>query len=103
MTDILQVQEGVQYQGKDETIVYKITTTNLGSTPTNVSVKAYDQLDKSDVTSTVFPTNSPSVSGDVITLSPLKSLTAGRTYHIEILFTISTNIFEPYIPVICVR
>jgi len=98
---ILEVTEGQQFQSADEEISYKLTTTNYGSTPTLVSVKAYDDNTGRDVTATVFPTNTPTVLGDVITLSPLKALIKGYIYRIEIKFTAGSNIWEPYFKVKC--
>ena len=43
-----------------------------------------------------MPTNSPTVNGNVITLSPLKLLTAGVLYRVEVKYTISGNILENY-------
>jgi hypothetical protein len=104
MASILAVAEGTQYQSPDEQLAYSITTTNYGSTPTDVSVKAYDEHTGTDVTTTVFPTNSPSTDGDVITLSLLKSLTVGNSYRIDVKFTDSdSNIWEPYFIVKCIE
>lgn len=84
-------------QGVDEEIIYSLTTTAWGSSPTSVSVKVFDATTaKVDVTATVMPVNTPSVLGDVITLSPLKALTVGRSYRIEIKFSAGGNIFECY-------
>jgi len=99
----LEVIEGEQLQSADEEISYSITTTPWGSSPTSVAVVAYDvDAGNTAVTTTVFPTNSPSVLGDVITLSPLKALTKGKTYRIEVKFTCGANKFEPYFYVRCV-
>jgi hypothetical protein len=104
MAQILEVSQGTQYQSADERLAYKITTTNFGSSPTSVSVKAYDESVNEDVTSTVFPTNSPSVAGDVITLSLLRDLTVDHSYRIEVKFTDSnSNIWECYFRVKCIR
>jgi len=98
MTVSRQVAEGATNQGADEIIAYTLTTTNWGSSPSSVSVVVFDITDgvRTDVTSTVMPTNSPSVQSDLITLSPLKSLTAGNTYRVEIKFTVSGNVLEAY-------
>lgn len=89
--------EGRQLQGVDETVVYTLTTTNWGSSPASVSVKVFDvTADFADVTSTLMPTGSPSVSGDVITLPALKLLTETHLYRVEVKFTCSGNIFEAY-------
>lgn len=90
-------QIGTYYQGNDEQIIYSITTTSWGSTPTSVSYKVYDVTggDRSDVTSTTM-TGSATVVGDIITLPALKSLTASKTYRVEVTFTSGGNVFEPY-------
>ena len=87
-------------QGNDETRIYTITSTPFGSTPTNVSVKAYDVTGgtRTDVTSTVLSGNA-TVVGDVITLPALTGLTAGKGYRVEVKFTSGGNTFEPYIEV----
>ena len=97
-----EVVEGIQPQSADEEVIYSLTTTPWGSNPTNVSVKAYEVDTENDVTSTVFPINSPSVNGDVITLSPLKDLTRNKTYRIEIKFTSGGSILECYFKVQCI-
>ena len=94
-----EVKQGVQYQGVDEEIVYTLTTTNWASNPTSPSVQVKES-DGTDVTSTVMPTNSPSVSGDVITLSPLKNLTEGKEYRVDVQFTTGSNVWEAYFRVI---
>lgn len=84
-------------QGVDEIVAYSITTTPWGSTPTSISVVVKDVTNSyQDVTSVVMPTNSPTANGDVITLSPLKLLTLGHTYRVEVLFTTGSNTWEPY-------
>jgi hypothetical protein len=92
------------YQTPDEQLAYSVTTTPWGSTPSSVAVKAYDEDDGSDVTSVVFPTNSPSVSGDVITLSLLRALTVSHSYRIDVKFTDSdSNIWELFFIVRCIE
>ena len=89
---------GVNEQGVDEQISYSVTSTPWGSSPSSISCKVYDITDGAytDVTSTVMPTNSPAAVGDVITLSPLKSLTAGKVYRVEVKFTAGGNVYECY-------
>lgn len=98
-----EVKEGRQNQGAEERIAYTLTTTPWGSTPTGISAKAFDVTGgkRTDVTSTVFPTNTPSASGDIITLSLLRALTPGHSYRIEVQFTVAGNLFEPYFFVDC--
>ena len=91
---ILNVVESPLYQSADEKLAYAITTTNWASSPTSPAVVAVDEFTGLDVTSTVFPTNSPSVASNVITLSLLKSLVEGHRYRIEVKFTVGTNIWE---------
>lgn len=91
---------GKYTQGNDETIIYSVTTTPWGSTPTNVSVKAYDVTGgtRTDVTSTVLSGNA-TVVGNVITLPALTGLTAGKGYRVEVKFTSDGNTFEPYLEI----
>lgn len=93
-----QVVEGIQAQGVDERIAYTLITTPWSTSPSSPSVTVYDVTHGTgaDVTSTVMPTNSPSVAGDVITLSLLRSLTSGHTYRVDVQFTSAGNLFEPY-------
>lgn len=101
MTVKREVKEGKQYQGADETIVYKITTTPWGTSPTvnttdakiysfNLGTEAY-----TDVTSANM-TGSLSASSNVLTLPAISGLTAGTRYRVEVKFTSAGNIFEPY-------
>jgi len=99
----LDVKESPVDQGRDEEISYTLTTTPWGSTPTNVLVTAYDaSATFKDVSSTVL-SGSPSISGDVITLPVLKSLTMGHVYRVEIKFTVGGNVEETHVEVHCVR
>lgn len=95
-----EVKEGPQKQGVDEQIYYLLTTTPWGSSPGAVSVAAYDYSQATDaytdVTATVL-SGAASVSGDVITLPVLKSLTEDHLYRVEIKFTCSGNVFEAYV------
>lgn len=98
-TSSREVKESPLVQGADEEIIYTLTTTPWGSTPTSVSVKVYDISvagTKTDVTTTNMSTNSPTVNGDIITLSPLKLLTAGKRYRVEVKFTSGGSVFEPF-------
>jgi len=96
------IRESPVTQGEDEIISYTLTTTPWGVNPTSVNVIVFDVTgadetsDWLNVTSTVMPVNSPSVVGDVITLSPLKLLTDAHIYRLEIRFTSSGNVFETY-------
>lgn len=87
-------------QGDSETIVYSITTTSWGSSPTDVVVKAYEVTGgtRTDVTDDVL-SGSASVAGDVISLPAVTGLTAGKGYRIEVKFSSGGNTFEPYLEI----
>lgn len=91
-----EVQEGKQYQGVDEIISYTLDVTAVGSSPTTPTVVVKDVTNGTPVTSTVMPTNSPTVNGNVITLSPLGQLVSGITYRVEVLYHLDGNVLENY-------
>ncbi len=97
----LEVVEGLRHQSADEQLIYTITTTNWASTPTTPVVAAYVEPSLTDVTTTVFPTNTPTVASNTISLSPLKSLVKGFTYRIEVKFTAAGSIWECFFRVKC--
>ncbi len=103
MRDELEVAEGTKYQSSDEILVYKITTTNVASSPTVGTVVVYDESVNEDVTSTVMPTGAHSDSGDVITLKPLQLLTVDHSYRIEVQFAVGSNTWECFFKVKCIR
>lgn len=72
-------------QGIAEEIPYTITTTLWGASPSAFTVTAKQA--GNDVTSTVIPSGSATVSGNVITLPVIKSLTADLQYRIDTKFT----------------
>lgn len=97
-----EVLEGILKQSSDEVVSYSVTTTPWGSSPSSVSVKAYDEKTGGDVTTTILPVNTTSVSGDVITLSPLRALTVLHIYRVEVKFTVAGQTLEFYFRVQCV-
>ena len=103
MPVILQIVGSPHLQTSVEQISYILDVSNgPGSTdPSSVAVTAITIADNIDATTTVFPTNSPSVSGNNITLSPLRDLTAGETYHVRVQYTRNSNVFQPYAIVYC--
>jgi hypothetical protein len=92
--NIREVVEGIQYQGADEVIVYTVNMAAIG-TPTSPAVVVKDSTGTA-VTATVMPVNSPTVATTIITLSPLRSLTADMLYRVEVACTISGNTIETY-------
>ena len=97
MSNIREIKEGLQYQGEDETVVYTLTTTPWGSSPTSPSAKIFSVVGDTitDTTSTNM-TGSASANGDVITIPAIHSLTAGTLYRVEVKFTCSGNTFEAF-------
>ena len=99
----LEVIEGLREQGQDEWVPYKVNTTPWGGSPSSPSIKAYDEADWSDVTTTVFPTNEPTTSSDDVVLSLFGDLTLNHTYRVEVQCTIGTATLEGHFRVVCVR
>ena len=96
VNDLREVVESPQYQGVDEELVYALTTTNFGSSPSSPSVVVKDMTaggDGTDVTANVT-SGSASVFGDIVTLPTILDLTAGSFYRVEIQFTSGSNLFE---------
>jgi len=92
------VVESPIYQGEDEQIVYTLTTTPWGSTPTNVAVTLYSVstlMEYTDVSSTCL-SGSASVDGDTITTPIVKLLVEDTLYQLEIKFTCSGNVLEAF-------
>jgi hypothetical protein len=88
---VREVVEGPQVQGASEEIAWSIDITNWGSSPTSITVKAYNS-DGTDVTSTVMPTGSASTpDATTIKLPVLKALTSGEQYKIVVTFTVNTQ------------
>ena len=99
----LAVKESPIEQGQDEEITYTLTTTPWGSSPTDVSLAAYDAMQSfKDVTSEVL-SGSPSVAGDVITFPVVGSLSIRHVYVVEIQFTADGQVYETHVEIRCVR
>lgn len=98
---ILEVREGVQKQTATEIIVYSVDTSNWVASPTNPVATVWDESTGTDVTTVVMPSSTPSVGTNTITLSPLKLLTVGRVYRVEVAFTVGASTYECYFRVKC--
>jgi len=98
---IREIAQGELRQGADERIVYQLTTTNWGSSPSAPVVKLYDVThgSRTDVSTTNL-SGSASVSGDVITAPLVYGLTAGNMYRLEWQFICSGNTFEAYASIV---
>jgi len=96
--DDREIIESPLYQGQDEQIIYRLTTTPWGSTPTNVDCSIYiiSGSTYTEYSSVLFGATTATVSGDIITTPTVKSLTNGTDYRLEIKFTCSGSIFEPF-------
>lgn len=95
-TNRREVIEGIQYQGADESISYTVDVSAVGSSPGSPVVVVKNATAGTVDTATVMPANAPSVTGDVITLSPLRALTAGVLYRVEVKYEIDGNVLESY-------
>lgn len=71
--------------------VIKLNLTNPTITGETVEWIKVEGGDGSDVSSTVMPAGSISVSGDELTLPLMKSLTAGNLYKILVTATVNNN------------
>ncbi len=82
-------------QGVDEIIAYQVQCTPAASVV--VSVKVYDTTDgDTDVTATVMPAGTATVSGGNITLPLLRDLEARHVYRVEVRYSDGTNTLEPF-------
>ena len=98
MADVRQIKEAQQNDpwvfGTEESIPPTLTVPSTWGTPTPAStptVKVYSYVSGSytDVTSTLIPSGSASISGQVITLPSLTAGTEDVLYRIEVKFTTS--------------
>ena len=96
----LDVKESPVSQSPDEQIIYALTTTNIGSSPTSPAVTATNITTGKTVTAQVL-SGSASVSSDVITLPTVQNLAANNLYRIDIQFTISSVIYERHLKIFC--
>ncbi len=103
MPDTLQVVEGPKQQTSNESIAYTVGVAAYPGSgdPSSVVASVFNLSDNSDVTSTVMPTGSVSVSGNTITLKPLTLLTGGNTYKVQVQFARSGNTLEAYFVIKC--
>jgi len=90
------IAEGIQHQGEDEEVAYTLTTTNWGSSPSNVVVKAYHINNRYLEVSDTVLSGDASITGDVITLPKLGNLVEGNRYRVEVQFKTGTDLLEAY-------
>lgn len=80
-------------QGSDESIIYTVDVSGVGTSPTDTSAKIYSISGetKTDVTATCMPAGATSVNGNVITLPAVTALTPGTIYRVEVKFTANSR------------
>lgn len=88
------ILESPIYQGVNERVAYRLTTTPWGSSPSSPSVIIKNNAG-TDVTAT-YTTGSATVSGDVITAPTVHSLVENTWYRFIWRFTISGNVLEAW-------
>jgi hypothetical protein len=104
MSNLREIKEGLQYIGEDETIVYTLTTTPWGSSPTSPAAKIFEVSgDTFTDRTTALMTGTAAAVNDVITLPAIAGCTAGTDYRVEVVFTISGNTFEAFAELKCER
>lgn len=99
--DLREVSGSPFRQGQDEQLRYVVSTTNVGSSPSNGTANIYEVLNGAytNKTSTLM-SGTCNISGNNITLPIIRSLTPGQAYRVEVRFTISGNIYEHWFTVI---
>lgn len=106
----LEFSEGLLEVRVGEGLLKSVDTTPWGDAPTDpaVEVHAWDETTEAweDVTSTIVPSGTPSVSGNVITLPELdfSDGVAGTLYRVTVQFTIAGrgSPFRPFGRLRCV-
>ena len=91
-----EVLEGLQRVGQNESVIFQISTTNWGGTPTSPT---HDVFNVEDLTTSVKSTvmsGSPSVSTDDVILPAFNSGTVGETYIVIVGFTSGGNTLEAW-------
>ena len=92
MPAINEVLEGRLYLTVGEERVFAIDVTGIKVNgvqivPASPVVTAYDLSNNTNVTSTVLPTNNPTISDPNINLPLFKAFSAGKVYRIVVVFT----------------
>lgn len=100
VNDERQVKGGRRRMGRNEQIAWNLVTTAWGSNPTDPVVTLWDLsgAEPEDVSATLL-SGTASVDGDTITTPYVLGLTPGRLYRLEVQFTCSGNVFEPYVEI----
>lgn len=94
-----QVVEGIQIQGPNEEIQYRIA-----AVPVPVAVVAVVVMDLTtgtDASAATMPTGVATVADGVITLPTLKALQVGHRYRVQVLYSDGANKLEPLVEIVC--
>jgi hypothetical protein len=92
--------QGVQALSEGDTRTFACTYWAAPSTPTAVAYRSTSGTGNGRaVTSTVFPTNSPSASGNVVTLSLATGFVGNADYLLSISATVDSQVYVRYIRV----
>ena len=107
MTTSREIREGLQLQGSDERVAYRLDTSNWSLDPTTPGTPSVTSaliftvtdlagvITYTDVTITNM-TGATVVANQYITLPAVIVLVAGTKYRVEVKFTLEANIFEAY-------
>lgn len=95
-----EVLEGVQTQGANEAIAYTLSCSPAASSVVAVTVFDLTRT-PTDVTATMMPSGSATISGATITLPLLQNLLEGRLYQVAVRYSDGANVVEPYFRVLC--
>jgi hypothetical protein len=95
-----EVIEGLQTQGPNEEVAYRVTVEPAAVSV--VSVTVTDTGTGTNVTGTVMPTGTASVDNGAIVLPLLKALTVGHIYEVAPLYSDGLSKLQPIIRVLCV-
>lgn len=87
-------------QGSREIIPYYVNIFNLG-TPSNPTGSVLRLSDNVDITNTVMPAGSTTVSGTTIILKPISGLSPRERYRVNVLYEIGSNRFDNYFFIRC--
>lgn len=100
MTDPRIVVEGVQVLGTNEGWTFTLDITDVGSTPTAITVTVEDE-DGTDVTSSVMPSGSPSAPTTTTIKLPkiIRGLQSDKEYRVITQFTVGDQDPAAVIPI----
>lgn len=93
------INESPLFQGQDEKVAYKLSTTPWGGSPSAVAVVLKLIKTGEDVSASLMEAGAPTVLGDDITTRRLVSLVPNVGYRLEFKWTSAGNIFETFVEI----